>query len=424
MLVVIREELVHPRCSRNAHRDHVELTEFPHSAFEKVSAFLMADSAMQVDPPIAVASSDAVPSAKRRKLSSSSRAGTVLEELQSVHDDLRTAFPLAHTADAAARLNGLSTSQAVAGSTDRNASMAERIRRARQGLLAFRDVWQSERSAVASGADGLLAGAQKLANGSLGAPTQDPDAELERRRATLLRVMLDWSNNRTNYLHLRHSLDGLLDHVERQTLAPGNSLPLPHPSVLSSPTDRLIAFGQHLGLDVSVDNDNPDYGMGNFGAGASEGEDGSGRTDTLAFAARTVLLEVQIQQQTIASTMVSGRTSQDASRPTATYNLIKLRASHYPNMEEEGVFLPEPTSRLMADFQAYLDIVNRVQSTASAASTETLPLRAERAFMRFARNLQQIVELDKLEANSDGEDVKSSGAHRFDDLEAIRAHLR
>lgn len=354
-------------------------------------------------------------------------------------------------------MNPLSSSDALDGSAGRKAAILSRVRQAREGLESFRRIWQAERGRFAdtgpggnNGAVTTMMAQATIANGSGSRPTitakaaaaEDPDAALERRRATLLRVMMDWTTNRSKYLRVRYALDELLTHVDCQVLAPSSSssrgdgeYPFVHPAILQSPTDRLIAYGQLLGLDVSIDNDDPDYGMGNFGANTDAGGGGDGgsggRMDTLAFAARTVLLEVQIQQRT--STL-----SHKTAEATMTFNLIKLRASHYPNMEEEGIFLPEPTSLLTKDFQAYLDIVNRRDDSPSEtsnnskrdSSTTSRPLRAERAFERFARNLRQVVELDKLEGAAVGaEEVKPSssptvGAHRFDDLERIRSHIR
>lgn len=369
---------------------------------------------------------------KRRKVSHGSSA-SVLSHLYSIHEMMETSFPLA--AHHETTLNPLSAHVHPHHQIhQQKTEIVNKVREARKSLAVFRDSWKAEKAQVEQARIHKESAPIPLTTVTATKPG-DPDSLLERQRTILVRIMLDWCNNQSSLLPIRSSLRALTSHIASTSSDRFRATPFVNTSTLKSPTDRLISFGQSLGLDVSVDNENPDYGMGS-------GDDQSLRVDTLAFAARTVLLEVQVQQPATSQRDDEKETTDLTETPKQTakdFKLIKLKASHFPNLQDEGVFLPDLTNILTANFQAYLDVVNRSKPDLELDTVSppaiTRELQAEKAFMVFGRNLQQLVDLDKVDAaavpslgtEEAAQPISGAGAnfgHRFDDLQRIRKILQ
>ncbi|KAJ9105076.1 hypothetical protein QFC19_003708 [Naganishia cerealis] len=220
-----------------------------------------------------------------------------------------------------------------------------------------------------------------------------------------------------------------------QPLSRAKRTPFVQPETLSSPTDRLIALAQSINLEVSLDNEDPSFGMGT----GSEGDTvsatplntnaASTRVDTLALAGQRMVIDIEIahpctakqpnEQETgwMVNSLRVERVDPEHLNPTTAGEGMDV--DHPPSTTNDlitgggalpGTRLLEEQSQVLRHYlQRYLDAVNlyndterywhthhaTLHSNDEAEDTgESLELRAERAAIVFSDQLANLRAID------------------------------
>ncbi|KAJ9091854.1 hypothetical protein QFC21_007052 [Naganishia friedmannii] len=219
--------------------------------------------------------------------------------------------------------------------------------------------------------------------------------------------------------------------------------PFVQPQTLSSPTDRLITLAQSINLDVSLDNEDPSFGMstGNEAAplssvaGATDSDDVGNvtRVDTLALAGQRMVIDIEVAHPSPAATRsldpkegargkgwtvnslrvervdpehlapATGGDGMDVDLPPAASSAADLPFGS--EAATPGTRLLEEQSLVLKHYlQKYFDAVNlyddaerhwhTYHETLQPDDEESLQLQAERAILAFGDELADLRGID------------------------------
>lgn len=247
--------------------------------------------------------------------------------------------------------------------------------------------WAAERERLVNSVKQLRSGVQEFQ-----ASWRGGDAVVGQKKTVLLRIMVDWCNNQQSLLPLRSVLCTLT--------RPAPRTPFVQPQTLSSPTNRLVALAQGMDLEVSLDDEDPSFGMSTTTTtdGSPTHPHPGGRIDTLALAGQRMVIDVEIAHPS----------------PGEGWRLVSLRVERVdPEHLAQGEggmdvdpppaaarLLPAPSRVLQRYLETYLSAVNDLSASTddaddtAADAGETLELTAERAVLAFGTQLRALRAID------------------------------
>ncbi|KAJ9115951.1 hypothetical protein QFC22_005094 [Naganishia vaughanmartiniae] len=317
---------------------------------------------------------------------------SVFSILHDIQNTLSTRFPSpAHASNLHPFIRNHEQPSAVSWTEEKERLRAS-VQALKLGVSKFRDCWRGERErVVAASGDAQGKGADQSAS---------VDEVVMQRKTVLLRIMLDWCT-------------------------------------LASPTDRIIALAQSIRLDVSLDNEDPSFGMGmETGTGAADevagppssdtcavrADDAGVRVDTLALAGQRMVIDIEVAHPSPAVGRGNGWTvnSLRVERVDPEHLAVTTAGEGtdvdlppaddaYLNSTSGGAvpgtrFLQKQSLVLKHYLQKYLDAVNRYNDserrwytyheTLHPDDEESLELQAERAILAFGDQLANLRAID------------------------------
>lgn len=220
--------------------------------------------------------------------------------------------------------------------------------------------------------------------------------------------------------------------------------PFVQAQTLASPTNRLVALAQSVNLEVSLDNEDPSFGMGT-GDQVAEPRVGDemteiqARVDTLALAGQRMVIDVEITHpatsgaistgwkvrslrvervdpEHVASAGGSGAGGMDVDLPPAVVEGAGTRLLH-----AQSRVLEEYLGRYLDAVNAYDESERRWEAGAEdeTGDGETLELVAERAVLAFGEQLLDLRGIDLKMKPLDGVETTATDV----DMEAGRAEV-